>query len=546
MKSSLDGLPVRRFSKKPRRPRIRHIVRPRLVAGALIPLVCTAIILLRGHMGLCQISTPWCGLNSEELGSPLKQVHVCKQSVWKCLETWCDDSIPMLVIETPEIFNMEQSVLHALETAPLEWDALHFHLDENNEYYRRFTHTEFTHWFPDKHSPGGTLLSATGKRKLHMRFLQATSEVLPWQVNTSNGSSCVLAEHERILRDMIAHTRVLSLSKTSNKTRQEVKGIPRNLLVFSTTRVKSIVFLESKLELLKRNLLTLQTVVSDVHFHHFFVLDQSTKSRALRVIQQSLRNWPITFDLHVTSRRYSKFYLLNKVVHQLVQYEKVLLVDSDFALYGYAWNEFFMNSHNCVITGTVHKTIDEILECRKDEPTRQWYKIFDERWWKENFPEALAVQVPFVEQGFALFDGQFAAWFFKIILTKDRLEYFSDGWHARESDWGPDQVWCGAAREWIVKNYSATMKQLNIPCKLTVLPILHIDDRQIGLQSYEENNETLAKQKMEIERKTAKLYKRDFPHWWKYSEWYTQLIGGRTLADGTLSAYLTTNMVRVV
>jgi hypothetical protein len=67
-----------------------------------------------------------------------------------------------------------------------------------------------------------------------------------------------------------------------------------------------------------------------------------------------------------------------------------------------------------------------------------------------------------IEQYFALFQADFGQWFFSQILT--------DGFVSQRSAWGPDLMWCGAAREY---------KPDHTPCRLVPVSLLHDDTRTI-------------------------------------------------------------------
>ena len=133
-----------------------------------------------------------------------------------------------------------------------------------------------------------------------------------------------------------------------------------------------------------------------------------------------------------------------------------------------------------MIIGAVHENINEQLGVNYHRPTRQHFKIFDGRWWRAELPETLAVKIPFIEQGFALMDAKFASWYFKRILKRQYLGtakhflWWETSYALHLSDFGPDLMWCGAAKEWLARQKFSRRD----PCILTtVSSIMHMDSR---------------------------------------------------------------------
>ena len=117
------------------------------------------------------------------------------------------------------------------------------------------------------------------------------------------------------------------------------------------------------------------------------------------------------------------------------------------------------------------------------------------------------------------------------ILTTNHLMYrdiLTGEMHQRQSDFGPDLIWCGAAAEWLKKGLGVSRAR---PCGLVTFPIIHKDDRQLGLQGVDDRTDI---EKQWIERRPLEIYSKDFSSWYQYSRQFVKTIGGNIRAEGTI------------
>jgi hypothetical protein len=128
---------------------------------------------------------------------------------------------------------------------------------------------------------------------------------------------------------------------------------------------------------------------------------------------------------------------------------------------------------------------------------RQWFKFTDGALWKdtEEFRSFQSKKTPFLEQYFVMMDGAFAAWFFPQILTEALLKDLNG--QPTQSNWGPDVLWCGAAREWAPRR---------TVCLLVPVISRHDDTKQV----YHWTSSSLRRYR-NLEQ--ASRYKEAFPQW---------------------------------
>jgi len=178
---------------------------------------------------------------------------------------------------------------------------------------------------------------------------------------------------------------------------------------------------------------------------------------------------------------------------------------------------------------------------------RQWFKVHDAKEWKREdvgvaeFQSVDPIPVRFLEQYFVLIEANFAAKYFEKILT--------DAFVSQNSDYGPDQMWCGAAADKTYGNSSI----LSSPCSLIPVISLHEDTRQIHrvveVKGKEESGGAaglsalvFGGKKKERDRhlsegfaaKAAFVEDALFRSWIEYSEAYRGLIGMHDVGESYL------------
>lgn len=141
---------------------------------------------------------------------------------------------------------------------------------------------------------------------------------------------------------------------------------------------------------------------------------------------------------------------------------------------------------------------------------RLWFKLHDARAWKRpegpvEWDTITPIDIPWLEQSFALIKGDFARWFFSQVLSAEYLQ--------QVSPWGPDFMWCAAA-----KHFSPTQPS----CQLVPMISLHENTR-----SYT-SNKTLVRLAGDMAVAEFKKNK-TFSHWMEQSEGYRRFVGGKPM-----------------
>ncbi|QDZ22093.1 hypothetical protein HOP50_06g46330 [Chloropicon primus] len=173
-----------------------------------------------------------------------------------------------------------------------------------------------------------------------------------------------------------------------------------------------------------------------------------------------------------SSARFNKYAFMKPLVRQMGEYDYVLMKDADQRIAGFPWNAFMEKKGGSVISGPLREAVGESLMnwMRRKAPGRQWYQLHEARYWKSaanatDFESVEPLAAGYIEQYFALLDGDFAARFFELVLTDEFLD--------QTLDWGPDLMWCGAA---------ADMRPEKPDCSLVPVVSEHLDTRTIDIE----------------------------------------------------------------
>jgi hypothetical protein len=305
--------------------------------------------------------------------------------------------------------------------------------------------------------------------------------------------------NRRGLKSLVGNTgELFSRAKTYTSTRFYVKArhlyeIPRSfekwpvpkkerVLVITTSRILDGKQLEKELE---RWVADYNAVVADWHLT-IVVTDQ------VMHVKVNAR-WPmflerLKMNIVVQAEPYSKFRFVRDSIPHMSSYDHVVIKDSDQNIVGMPWQSFL--SEDAVIRSPLRQTMTG-----PDE--RQWFKFTDGALWKdtEEFRSFQSKKTPFLEQYFVMMDGAFAAWFFPQILTEALLKDLNG--QPTQSNWGPDVLWCGAAREWAPRR---------TVCLLVPVISRHDDTKQV----YHWTSSSLRRYR-NLEQ--ASRYKEAFPQW---------------------------------
>jgi len=203
--------------------------------------------------------------------------------------------------------------------------------------------------------------------------------------------------------------------------------------------------------------------------------------------------WPTFLDrlkmtIVVQQEPYSKFRFVRDSIGHMSSYDHVVIKDSDQNIVGMPWQTFF--STEAVIRSPLRQIKDGLDQ-------RQWVKFTDAARWKDTveFRTLQSEKMSFLEQYFVMMDGAFAAWFFSQILTEALLTDLNG--QSTQSNWGPDILWCGAAREWAPRRTA---------CLLVPVISKHDDTKQV-----EHWTSSSLRRYRNFEQ--ASRYKQAFPQW---------------------------------
>lgn len=261
--------------------------------------------------------------------------------------------------------------------------------------------------------------------------------------------------------------------------KREIPKMEKSILMLSTTLIQSIAELERE-----RNFWLIDKEVVDVYK---LVVVVKTQEMYDRVISAA---WDV--EIVVNPEPYNKFFFLKDFVPIMDKYDYVLVKDSDIRMPPM----HTMLDVDSVIIGPLRQRLDGKVD------TRQSYKFQDGHLWKSDikaetklyFENMMPKEVAMLEQFFVILDGAFAKWFFQQILTDAAL--LRDG-KPVQSDWGPDMLWCQAAKQWNPNRRS---------CVIVPVVSKHDDTRQIKIWSS-------SKERATINKRQAIRYMSLFPQW---------------------------------
>jgi len=151
----------------------------------------------------------------------------------------------------------------------------------------------------------------------------------------------------------------------------------------------------------------------------------------------------------LSTQPFNKFAFVEKSIPLMAGYDFVLLKDNDQRISGFPWRTFVLQKKNAIVSGPLRQSAHEALlgmAMEKSNMELQHFQFheahewFHYDWSSRLITEVVPTEVPLLEMYFTLFDAEFAAYFFRQVLSPE----FIGG----SNSWGPDYLWCQAAREW--------------------------------------------------------------------------------------------------
>jgi len=152
----------------------------------------------------------------------------------------------------------------------------------------------------------------------------------------------------------------------------------------------------------------------------------------------------------LSAEPFNKFAFVEKSIPLMADYDLVLLKDNDQRISGFPWRTFLLQKKNAIISGPLRQSAHEALlgmAMEKQHMELQYFQFheahewFHYDWSSRLITEVVPTEVPLLEMYFTLFDAEFARYFFRQVLSMPEFI-------AGSNSWGPDYLWCQAAREW--------------------------------------------------------------------------------------------------
>mmetsp|Transcript_19012 Transcript_19012/g.40108 ORF Transcript_19012/g.40108 Transcript_19012/m.40108 type:complete len:627 (-) Transcript_19012:17-1897(-) len=181
----------------------------------------------------------------------------------------------------------------------------------------------------------------------------------------------------------------------------------------------------------------------------------------------------IRYQIKVSSEPFNKYHFIRKHVDKMKEYDLLLLKDNDLRLSGFPWISFITQRGDAIVSGPLRQTVEDAYQYKYSAEREIWNQFheshmwvlvgYQTKWSSKLFSYVLPIEVPILEQYFVLFQSNFAYYFFKMILTPSFVD--------QTVDWGPDMLWCQAAREWADGNHG---------CHLVPVVSIHEDRRTIS------------------------------------------------------------------
>jgi hypothetical protein len=394
----------------------------------------------------------------------------------------------LVVVEEDAVFQ-EDFVLHwqaYANRAPRDWTVLQWSTS-NPAIVRQGRNLvdPWLSWLPDHSSTNAYMLNRKGMRQILQRVHHS--------MDSKNGGSTTSSWHvdepgivradELIYyyakksytctypwigdnKDYLSSTRRSSSSSNKPSTLR-----PERILVIANLRMTNEDSVHAEIQRLLEDV----DALSVWHANCTWVVNAVLTNQNLEPVFLNVKNTShnnIDFRVQISNKRFNKYGIFQSLISEMASYDYVLQKDSDQRLTGFPWNSFMENKGDALVSGPLRQVVEDSLRrnVNADKSKRQFFQVFDGHAWKMDksliplFATAGPIQVPYIEQYFTLLQGDFAQWFFQKILTQEFLSQITD--------WGPDFMWCAAAREFNSHQTS---------CHLVPVVSLHEDTKSIGL-----------------------------------------------------------------
>eukprot|EP00934_Nitzschia_sp_Nitz4_P005387 Nitzschia sp. Nitz4//scaffold210_size37948//3826//5925//NITZ4_007686-RA/size37948-processed-gene-0.46-mRNA-1//-1//CDS//3329541918//5377//frame0 len=287
----------------------------------------------------------------------------------------------------------------------------------------------------------------------------------------------------------------------------------KSVLVLMSVRIDTMDDLNTELRWIQLDNEVLMAAHESCQWEVNVVLTDNSLMAPFNATSMSLPS-NIHFQVRVSPEPFNKFAYLRDLVGEMPKYDLVVFKDNDQRIAGLPWKTIVHRMGNATVAGPLRQSVEEAMLYRGNFPKRQWFRIHSaESWtkdWKTSwgsdvFGGVVPIEVPMLEMYFVIMNGDFAGWFFDQVLT--------DTFVGQKSAWGPDIMWCGAAKDW---NPSAPS------CYLVPVVSTHEDTQQIMKNSTTHKSGGLTMIETFRENPT-------FAGWMDTAQSWKDLIGGAFL-----------------
>ena len=418
-----------------------------------------------------------------------------------------------------------EKLLHAMQTAPDDWEVLQLHT--NNQQVREHgsvVDVDWIQWLPHH---WGTLIYVMRKTKaLDLLYsikkdnsytfsyenVLVADEYTYWKGKTYTYTQNIVYRAQQFDSIVQAGNQVLTQGwekRLGIMPRINIASLDSTLAIFTVLTVNTRDEFDEHMAQLNMEVDTMNSVYTDDVDWYIVCVARSTSD--IEYIQEAFQQFEAHVNSHVhhDTGWFSKWKYMYPLFKHMGNYDDVLYKDFDQSLVGLPWKTLIQKRGNAVISSVLREARHEgmIRELIAGKMHGYW-KMNDARWFRTHrTPFAWASVQPeerdFLEMYFVLFDGNFATWFFSKIFDNQVFR------HPR-SDWGPDKMWCGAAKEWSTQR---------TPCVFVPIVSVHYDTRTLkdyeGIVSNVEWNEPVV----------AWSLHQPYKKWLKYSERYLHKMG---------------------
>ena len=271
-----------------------------------------------------------------------------------------------------------------------------------------------------------------------------------------------------------AKNKVMAVLQTSDTNMAQITPRKECILVLTNCLIKTEERLHDDIAMIASDMRALAQWNPCSKWKVNFVVRPNLKMPFAKKLQELMEQGNLEPFVRYTSSHahFNKYAFMKPLVPQMQEYDYVLLKDVDQRIAGFPWNTFMEKKGESVVSGPLRQVVGESLLKGHLYPPRQHFKLHDARYWKRvgmgggtNRTDFISVEpqaAEFIEQYFALLEGEFASHFFNLVLT--------NGFLNQQVSWGPDLMWCGAA---------ADMHLEQPACSLIPVVSEHLDTREI-------------------------------------------------------------------